>query len=184
MRGKVIFNFQFSIFDCVKPVMLVAWLSLAGCESPTTPTAAPAVEPIVPAELCWGYQATDIRIVGLSGFSEERYGQIGSQLEVVVEMLDSFGSRIKSPGVFRIELYEYLPRSNDPKGKRVFAWPDADLTRPSDNNAAWRDFLRAYRFDLSMDMRPVIPSSYILEVTCLTPAGKRFTAQSRISYPR
>ena len=132
-------------------------LSLAGCESTTAPTASPTVEPIAPAELCSGYQATDIRIVGLSGFSEERYGQIGSQMEVVVEMLDSFGTRIKSPGVFRIELYEYLPRSNDPKGKRVFAWPDTDLTRPSDNNGYWRDFLRAYRFDLSMDMRPVNP---------------------------
>lgn len=180
----MIFNFRFSIFQAVKSAAIVATLALAGCESTTAPAAAPKVEPIAPAELCWGYQATNIRIVGLSGFSEERYGQIGSQMEVVVEMLDSFGTRIKSPGVFRIELYEYLPRSNDPKGKRVFAWPDADLTRPSDNNGYWRDFLRAYRFDLSMNLRPVIPSSYILEVTCLTPAGKRFTAQSQISYPR
>jgi hypothetical protein len=172
------------MFNFIRRAAIAALVFLAGCQSPTAPTASPSAEPVAPAELCWGYQATDIRIVGLSGFSEERYGQIGSQMEVVVEMLDSFGMRIKSPGVFRIELYEYLPRSNDPKGKRVFAWPDADLTRPSDNNTVWRDFLRAYRFDLSMDLRPVIPSSYILEVTCLTPTGKRFTAQSRISYPR
>lgn len=157
---------------------------LAGCAEPGAQTPPPRVEPLAPAELCWGYQATDIRIVGLSGFAEPRYGQIGSQLEVVVEMLDAFGIRTKSPGIFRIELYEYVPRSSEPKGKRAFAWPDVDLTRPSDNNGYWRDFLRAYRFDLSTDLRPVIPSSYILEVTCITPAGKRFTAQNPISYPR
>lgn len=179
----MISHYPFSIFEFVKPVLLIALL-ITGCESPPQTTTTPKTESIAPAELCWSYQATDIRIVGLSGFAEPRYGQIGSQLEVVVEMLDGFGIRTKSPGIFRIELYEYVPRSSEPKGKRVFAWPDVDLTRPSDNNGYWRDFLRAYRFDLSTDLRPVIPSSYILEVTCITPAGKRFTAQSPISYPR
>ncbi len=179
----MISRFRFPLFKFVPSILLIAWL-LTGCESPSQTATPPKAEPIAPAELCWGYQATDIRIVGLSGFAEPRYGQIGSQLEVVVEMLDAFGIRTKSPGVFRIELYEYMPRSGQPRGKRVFAWPDIDLTRPSDNNSCWRDFLRAYRFDLSMDIRPVIPSSYILEVTCITPAGRRFTAQSPISYPR
>ena len=44
--------------------------------------------------------------------------------------MDSFGSAIKSPCIFRIELYEYVERSPSPLGKRLEIWPDIDLIDP------------------------------------------------------
>jgi hypothetical protein len=168
--------FRLSIFHFFRIVVLAAMFPLLGCQPQTASNSAASESPSR-SDPCWGYQAADIRIVGLTGFAEDR----SSRLEVVVELLDAFGSRIKSPVVFRIELYEYQPRSNDPKGQRIAAWPDIDLTKPSDNNAAWRDFLRAYRFDLPLETRPVASADFVLEVTARTPAGKRLVAQTRIA---
>ncbi|MHC4323279.1 MAG: hypothetical protein ACYSUX_03285, partial [Planctomycetota bacterium] len=51
-----------------------------------------------------------------------------SQINIYVSLIDTFGSQVKSPGMFRFELYEYKQRSAEPKGKRAVIWPDVDLT--------------------------------------------------------
>ncbi len=98
-----------------------------------------------------------------------------SQINLYVSLSDSFGSQIKSPGIFRFELYERVLRSSEPKGKRVVIWQDIDLTNPVKNNDHWRDFLRAYEFNLPFE--PVGNQSYILQATCLCPSGKRLSAE-------
>ena len=50
------------------------------------------------------------------------------QITAYVDMLDQFGSRIKAAGIWRFELYEYVPRSAEPKGTRLYIWPDINLT--------------------------------------------------------
>ena len=90
-----------------------------------------------------------------------------------VSLLDSFGSQIKSPCVIRFELYERALRSAEKKGKRVEMWLDIDLTDPSANNDYWRDFLRAYEFDLPFKLD--IKQSYILQVTCICPNDRRLS---------
>jgi len=90
-----------------------------------------------------------------------------------VSLLDSFGSQIKSPCVFRFELYQRVQRSAEPKGRRVIIWPDVDLTDPVANDEYWRDFLRAYEFNLPFESASDL--SYILQVTCLCPAGRRLS---------
>jgi len=90
-----------------------------------------------------------------------------------VSLLDSFGSQIKSPGIFRFELYQRAIRSAEPKGKRVVIWQDIDLNEPAVNHEYWRDFLRAYEFDLPFELD--INQSYILQVTCLCPNGRRLS---------
>ncbi len=97
-----------------------------------------------------------------------------SLLNLYVSLLDAFGSQIKSPGVFRMELYEYVQRSANPRGRRTARWSDIDLTDPSENNKYWNDFLRAYRFELPLDQ----PGSqdYILQITCLCPNGSRLSS--------
>ncbi|MHC4727296.1 MAG: hypothetical protein ACYS17_08695 [Planctomycetota bacterium] len=90
-----------------------------------------------------------------------------------VSLIDSFGSQIKSPGVFRFELYQRAVRSAEPKGKRVVIWQDVDLTEPALNNEYWRDFLRAYEFDLPFEFD--VNQSYILQVTCQSPNGRRLS---------
>ncbi len=94
------------------------------------------------------------------------------QINLYVSLLDSFGSQIKSPGVFRFELYEYVQRSADPKGMRLVIWPDIDLTDSAKNNEHWQDFLRAYEFN--MDFEADRNQNYVLYVTCLCPSGKPF----------
>ncbi len=96
-------------------------------------------------------------------------------INLYVSLLDSFGSQIKSPAVFRFELYQRVLRSAEPKGRRVVIWPDIDLTDPDANNEYWRDFLRAYEFDLPIE--PDASQSYILQVTSLCPNGRRISAE-------
>jgi hypothetical protein len=94
-------------------------------------------------------------------------------LDVYITLLDAFGSQVKAPGVLRFELYEYVTRSAEPKGQRITLWPDFDLTGPVENNKYWRDFLRAYEFEL--DIRADPTKTYILEATCLCPDGRRLS---------
>ncbi len=94
-----------------------------------------------------------------------------AHINLYISLIDSFGSQIKSPGVFRFELYEYAPRSAEPKGKRVILWPEIDLSDTVTNHQYWRDFLRAYEFDLPFDA--ALNQNYILQVTFLCPGGKR-----------
>ena len=90
-------------------------------------------------------------------------------------MLDIFDSRIKAPCRFRFELYEFLPRSSQKLGTRIFMWEEFDLTGAKANNAAWKDHLRAYQFDLPLEVAMVANKPYMLQVTCMTADGKRLT---------
>jgi len=119
------------------------------------------------------YAASRVRIVGLTEITPVGPDFRTSRLKAYVDLLDSSGCRIKSPGTFRFELYEFVPRSSQPKGKRIFIRPDIDLTDATRNNSQWRDFLRAYEFDLDLNFRPRPDDTFVLEVTFTTPAGKR-----------
>ena len=98
-----------------------------------------------------------------------------SEIRVYVSLLDAFDCQVKMPGVFRFELYEKVVRTADPKGSRIKKWPDFELTSPQENNRYWQDFLRAYAFDLPFE--PEANKSYILQATCISPAGKRLSAE-------
>jgi len=98
-----------------------------------------------------------------------------TKVNVFVALLDAFGSQMKAPGFLRFELYEYVPRSAQPKGPRLAIWPDIDLTGPVDNNRYWQDFLRAYEFEL--DIQASRDKPYILEVTWRTPDPRRLVSQ-------
>lgn len=162
---------------------LVSLVLFAGCETPQESVASPsepvvetgqtAVEPPAAAPV-GGFAPVAISILPLTELSQPEGAQ-GRRLSVYVSLLDPFGSQIKAPGTFRIELYDYVQRSAEPKGQRIAIWPDLDLTHPAENQKYWRDFLRAYEF--------VVPAAissektYVLEVTCLIPAGRRLSAE-------
>lgn len=102
------------------------------------------------------------------------------KIRIYVSLLDSFNCQIKTPGIFRFELYRYVQRSAKPKGKRIAIWPDIDLTNPAENNNCWRDHFRAYEFNL--DFVPEKDQSYVLQATCLCPNGKRLSADFALKY--
>ena len=112
-----------------------------------------------------------LKITPLTEFLGTSDSQEEEMLRVYVALLDRFGGQKKSPGRFRFELYEYVERSAETKGKRLVIWPDIDLTDVVANNNHWQDFLRAYEFTLPLELDR--KQSYILAVTCMCPNGKR-----------
>ncbi len=121
------------------------------------------------------YAPSKVRIMPLTEFTADSDIGNGTQLRVYVSLLDAFGCQIKAPGKLRFELYRRVFRSADPRGKRIKIWPDIDLTIPDINNHYWRDFLRAYKFNLNFN--PQKDRDYILQVTFLCPLGRRLPAQ-------
>ncbi len=170
------------VLICCLPCCL---LVLSGCDQPRPvtrssdlpqPTAtqdqAKTPEP-TSAATATGYGPARIEILPLTELTDAPGGQQGTQLTIYVSLLDAFGSQIKAPGTLRFELYEYIQRSAQTKGQRIAIWPDIDATSPSDNQEYWRDFLRAYEFTL-VGQAPK-GATYVLQVTCMVPGGKRLT---------
>lgn len=156
---------------------LITILVVCGCEPPRAarpPAAGPG------GQVC-GYEPARIKITPLTEFVADESEET-LKLQLYVDVLDEFDSRIKAPGVFRFELYEYILRSNEEKGRRISVWPDIDLTEPGRNNERWRDYLRCYEFTLDVGAEIEKDHSYVLQVTCLTPAGKRLTADYIVEY--
>lgn len=116
-----------------------------------------------------GYEPTSTQILPLTEFTDD------SKINVFVSLEDNFASALKAPAVFRFELYNRLPRSADPKGARVNIWPDINLTDVRNNNEHWKDFLRAYEFNINF--QPDKDKHYILQVTAFCEGGKRLTAE-------
>ncbi len=159
------------------PILFFLFFTVAGCESPqpTAESASRSDSASREVSVYAGYTPVKVDILPLTelvGGSEEVKA---SAIKVYVSLLDAFDCQTKSPAVFRFELYKKVQRSAEPKGKRITIWPDIDLTEPGENNKYWRDFLRAYEFIL--DFEPTGKPSYILQVTCLCPEGKRLSAE-------
>ena len=125
------------------------------------------------------YSAESLEIIGLSELTpiEGR-----ARLKLFVRAMDSFGSAVKLPSIFRIELYDYVERSPSAAGKRIEIWPDIDLVDREENNAQWRDHLRAYEFNLDVKSKLGPGGVYIVEVTCQNPLGKRMSAQRKLKF--
>ena len=122
-----------------------------------------------------GFSPSQIEVLPLTELTAAADGQPGTQLNVYVSLLDVYNEKIKAPGTLRFELYEYVQRSAEPKGQRIAIWPDVDLNHPAENQRYWRDFLRAYEF--SLETQASRSKTYILEVTCRCPSGKRLSAE-------
>ena len=171
-------------FYIITRLLLLMLLSVnIGCEQSKRPPEIPFQTDISPDMLSiyTSYVPVKIDIMPLTEFVDTGDTQ-QSQINIYISLIDPFGSQIKSPGVFRFELYEYMQRSAEPKGKRAMIWPDVDLTDPVTNNDSWRDFLRAYEFDL--DFQPPNQQSCVLQVTCFCPNGKRLPAEFVLKNPR
>lgn len=161
----------------ISRVLLLTLFSInIGCEQPKPPTEIQAktdnsIDIVSPYTR---FVPEKIDIMPLTEFIGLDATQ-GIKIHCYVSLLDPFGYQIKSPGIFRFELYEYMQRSSEPKGKRAVIWPDVDLTDPVTNNDYWRDFLRAYEFSLPCEQAN--SHDYILQVTCLCPNGKRLSSE-------
>lgn len=120
------------------------------------------------------YSPVKIDILPLTEYKINEKTQEG-EINLFVSMLDEFGSQIKSPCIFRFELYPKVQRSSDPKGGRVMIWTDMDLIDPKVNSDYWQNYLRAYKFSLLFELQS--NQTYILEVTCMCPNGRYLSSE-------
>jgi len=166
----------------LQKTFLISLLMQFGCE-PKTPSQ-PAATHAAADPLCSyvSYAPTKVRIMPLTDFARRANNQDQPGLRVYVTLLDSFGSQVKTPATFRFELYQYIERSAVPEGRRLAIWPDIDLNDAVQNNSFWRDFLRAYEFNLDFD--PVPEQTYVLQVTCMCPLGTRLSTDFKIKYDK
>jgi len=158
---------------------------VAGCEpAPPTPPRPPTVDGNIPDKFSvyTRYVPAKIDIIPLTEFVCVGGAQDASKIRIYVSLLDFFDCQIKTPGTFRFELYRYVQRSAEPKGKRIAVWPDIDLTDPAENNNCWRDHFRAYEFNL--DFVPGTNQSYVLQATCRCPNGKLLSADFALEYTK
>jgi hypothetical protein len=154
--------------------LLMLVLGQSGCEQTAGVAAPPAKVDTGPDVSAYSdYAPAKIHITPLTGIVGSADAQGSSKIDIYVSLLDSFGSQVKSPGVFRFELYEYAQRSAEPKGRRIAIWPDIDLTISADNNHYWQDFLRLYEFNLPLELQG--DQNYVLQMTFLSVGGKRLS---------
>ncbi len=121
------------------------------------------------------YTPEKVKILPLTEITS---GKDARKIEALISLLDKYNSQVKAPAVFRFELFEYVERSPEPKGKRVHIWSDKDLKDPEINNELWNDYLRAYEFQLDLNQIP--ENTYILQITCICPDGKRLKTAEKI----
>ncbi|MHC4620101.1 MAG: hypothetical protein ACYTEQ_20330 [Planctomycetota bacterium] len=154
-------------------LLIVSFLAGGGCEvgPPVPPGVSEGGSDLL--STCASYSAAKVDIIPLTEVVSPGTPDVTAEIKAYVSVLDSFGCQMKSPGVFRFELYDYGRRSPEPMGRRVGIWPDVDLTEVSTNNDYWRDYLRAYEFRLPFELQT--NRTYLLQVTCLCPTGKRLT---------
>ena len=158
---------------------VVLLFCLIGCEPDSSPgrvSSGTGDDPL------GAYLVSEVRIMGLTEITQISAGPWQGKLKIYVDLIDTFGCRVKSPGVFRFELYKFVPRSSEPKGKRIFFPSDIDLTDAAENNKYWRDFLRTYQFEQPLNFSPRPDESFVLEVTFTTPRGNRLRDTFHLRY--
>ena len=176
--NKTISEFSISKYAAVVSLSLLFFFS--GCDTPQTPserTIETKSSQTNKISIYAEYSPVKIDILPLTEYTINQETQEG-EINLFVSLLDQFGSQIKSPCIFRFELYPKVQRSSDPKGGRVMIWTDMDLVDPKVNNDYWQNFLRAYKFNLLFELQS--NQTYILEVTCMCPNSKYLTSEFTI----
>ncbi|MBL7106602.1 MAG: hypothetical protein ISS77_03210 [Phycisphaerae bacterium] len=162
----------------VTGIICAAVLFSGGCQETQTVTQTSSAQS-KEAQRCMysGFDPVKLEILPLTEVKVS--SDNGSKVNVLLTLSDTFNCQQKFPGAFRFELYEYVARSVEPKGKRLILWPDIDLNNPAQNNKYWRNYLRAYEFELLLDTS--LDKTCILEITFLTADQKRLNSDITIN---
>jgi hypothetical protein len=97
-----------------------------------------------------------------------------------VNALDNPGLMIA--GQVRVELFEYVPASADPKGRRLEQW-NAELTTEQQQRMHWNAMTQMYEFRLAIDPERIPRADrYLLAVTYTSPLGERLMDTCPINY--
>jgi len=116
-----------------------------------------------------------IRIHPFTGRTFDEAGGIKG-VDVQIEAVDSYNDKTKAFGDFRFEMYQFVPNSLDPKGKRIATW-DESLWEPKKNLLHWDKITRLYVFKLQWDRPIPVGKRVVLLVSFSSPFTDRLTAE-------
>ncbi|MDO8631849.1 MAG: hypothetical protein Q7R41_15285 [Phycisphaerales bacterium] len=104
-----------------------------------------------------------------------------------IELLLRAVNSLDNPGLMivghvRVELFEFVEASAEPKGQRLDFW-DIDLSSAAKQKAFWSQLTQMYEFRLGVDSS-VLPRerSFVLAVTYNSPLGEHLTDECVIEY--
>jgi len=164
-------------------ISVILTFNILGCEKPRTVLSKTKIndnnnENIDATAIYTQYYPQSIKITPLTSIVKTNGD---TKLRVYVNMLDSIGLQVRSPAIFRFELYQHIQRTAASKGERVAIWPDIDINLDKENQKYWKDFLRSYEFILPFPYPT--EAKYILQLNCITPDGKRiYTELTQLTY--
>ncbi|AQQ08748.1 hypothetical protein L21SP3_00538 [Sedimentisphaera cyanobacteriorum] len=115
-----------------------------------------------------GFEPSGIKVSPLSSASKVSGG---FELNIYIELEDSYGSNVKHPGIFRIEAYRPKKLSAVSKAERIFKWDDIKAFSAKNNNSYWRDMMRSYSFNLKMPETNSSLKECLIEVTFISETG-------------
>lgn len=124
-----------------------------------------------------GFWPADVTVLPLTVLFAPADEGTPPYIHLFVGLRDSHGCFVKSPGTFRVELYERVPRSDQTSGRRLSVWPDIDINDPEENQGYWRDYLRCYEFRLDLSSALAQRAVAILEITFLSANEERLATQ-------
>jgi hypothetical protein len=118
-----------SVAVILQILFLVSLLIYIGCEPPSASTVEPSqvaakpptrIEKAADAQDYSGYMPAKVDIMPLTELVLAPHAKGSSKLRIYISLLDSFDCQMKSPGVFRFELYEWVSLSAEP-GKKSYS---------------------------------------------------------------
>jgi len=104
-----------------------------------------------------------------------------------IELLLQAVNPLDNPGLMivgqvRVELYEYIPASSEPKGRRLEYW-DVELATSKNQMTHWNQLTQMYEFRLGVDPARIAPADkYILAVTYTSPLGQHLVDECSIEW--
>jgi hypothetical protein len=104
-----------------------------------------------------------------------------------IELLLQAVNALENPGLMiagqvRVELFEYVQASADPKGQRLEHW-NVELTTEQQQRTHWNAMTQMYEFRLAIDPERIPRADrYLLAVTYTSPLGERLMDTCPISY--
>ena len=172
------FVFRFYRF-ALQGALVVALISLAGCvtsgRKPATETEHQMVALLMPSRIEIVEPFTRVK-----SFDGDPVPDGIELLLQAVNALDNPGQMIA--GELRAELYEHVPGSADPKGRRLENWT-MYLTTTEQQKKHWNQLTQMYEFELGLDPdNPPPPAAkYVLSVTLVSAMEKRLFDEIVIS---
>jgi len=104
-----------------------------------------------------------------------------------IELLLRAVNSLDNPGLMivghvRVELFEYVEASAEPKGRRLDFW-DVDLSSTAKQKTFWNQLTQMYEFRLGIDPT-VLPHerAFVMAVTYNSPLGEHLTDECVIQY--